>query len=80
MGIETVRSTLLWCAVINYVLLLIWFVLYVGLHGWLHRLWGRWFRLTAEQFDMLNFAGMALYKVGILLFNLVPFVVLYIVR
>jgi hypothetical protein len=76
MSIEMARSTLLWCTVINYALLVIWFLLYALLHGWLYRLWGRWFRLTAEQFDTLNFAGIVLYKLGILLLNLVPFVAL----
>ena len=78
MNIEMVRSTLLWCTVINYGLLLIWFLLYVLPHGWLYQLWGRWFHLTAEQFDTLNFAGIALYKLGILLFNLAPLAALYI--
>ena len=76
MSIEMARSTLLWCTVINYALLLIWFLLYTLPHGWLYRLWGRWFRLTAEQFDTLNFAGIVLYKLGILLLNLVPFAAL----
>ena len=43
MSIEIVRNTLLWCTVINYVLLVTWFLLYVLPHEWLHRLWGRWF-------------------------------------
>jgi hypothetical protein len=32
-----------------------------------------------EQFGAINFAGIALYKLGILLFNLVPYVALRIV-
>jgi hypothetical protein len=36
--------------------------------------------LTAEQFDALNFGGMAVYKLGILLLNLAPCVALYIAR
>jgi hypothetical protein len=32
--------------------------------------------LTAEQFDTLNFAGILLYKLGILLLNLAPFAAL----
>jgi hypothetical protein len=35
--------------------------------------------LSTEQFDAVNFAGIALYKVGILLFNLVPWIALRIV-
>jgi hypothetical protein len=57
----------------------LWFVLLVFPHQWLYRLWGKWFRLTAEQYDLINFSGIALYKVGILLFNLVPYVALRIV-
>jgi hypothetical protein len=76
MSIEVARDTLLWCTVINYAFLMIWFLLYVLPHAWLYRIWGRWFRLTAEQFDTLNFAGIVLYKLGIVLFNMAPFVAL----
>ena len=80
MSIEEARHVLLWCTVINYGLLLIWFLLSVLAHDWLHRLWGRWFRLSVEKFDAINFAGIILYKTGILLFNLAPFLALYLVQ
>lgn len=79
MDIDVVRNALLWCTIINYGLLMFWFAVYVLPHTWLHRLWGRWFQLTTEQFDAINFAGIVLYKVGILLFNLVPYVALVII-
>ena len=79
MSMEMVRSFLLWCTVINYAVLVVWFLVYRLAHGWLWRRWGRWFRLTEEQFEVVNFAGMAVYKVGVLLLNLVPCVALYIV-
>jgi hypothetical protein len=78
MSIDVVRNFFLWCAVINYLVLVVWFLLIVSPHQWLYRLWGKW-PLTAEQFDVINFAGIALYKLGILLFNLVPYVALRIV-
>ncbi|HXN45339.1 MAG TPA: hypothetical protein VN893_01785 [Bryobacteraceae bacterium] len=80
MSIELARSILLWCTVINYAVLTIWFLAYVLAHGWLCRLWAGWFHLTEEQIDSMTFGVMALYKVGVLLFNLVPCVALYIVR
>ena len=80
MSIEIARSTLLWCTVINYAVLLIWFLVYALPHGWLYRLWGRWVRLTPEQFDTLNIAGIILYKLGIMMFNLAPFIALSIAR
>jgi len=80
MSIETLRDALLWCAVINYGVLIVWFLFFIFAHDRLHRLHGKWFRLSVEQFDALHYGGMTLYKVGILLFNLVPYVALRIVR
>jgi hypothetical protein len=74
-----VRSALLWCTFLNYALLLVWLLLYMLPHNWLYRLWAKWFRLTLEQFDAINFTGIVLYKAGILLLNLVPYVALRIV-
>jgi len=79
MSLDIARSALLWCTVINYALLVVWFVLFALPHEWMYRIWGRWFRLTAEQFDAVSYAGIVLYKMGILLFNLVPYVALRIV-
>jgi hypothetical protein len=46
---------------------------------WLQRLHGRWFRLSGDQFDTLHYAGMSVYKIGILLLNLVSYVAVCIV-
>ena len=79
MTIETARDILLWCIVINYAVLLVWFLFFSLAHNSIYRLHGRWFRLSTEQFDSIHYAGMAIYKIGILLFNLVPYVALLIV-
>lgn len=79
MSIELTRRFLLGCTVINYGILLVWFLMFVFARDWMRRFHGRWFRLSDEQFDALHYAGMAIYKIGILLFNLVPLVVLWIV-
>jgi hypothetical protein len=57
-------------------LLFIWFGVFVFAHDWLHRMHGRWFKLSAETFDAIHYAGFAAYKIGILLFFLVPLVAL----
>lgn len=79
MSIEVVRSALLWCAVLNYVVMLFWLLLFVLPHSWLYRICSRWFSLTSEQFDVINFGGIVLYKVAILLLNLAPYLALRIV-
>jgi hypothetical protein len=79
MSFEVARTFLLWCTVINYSLLLVWFLVFVFAHDWILRIHGRWFRLSSDQFDALHYAGMTVFKVGIMLFNLVPLVVLRII-
>jgi hypothetical protein len=76
MTVEFARRFLLWCTAINYGFLLLWFFVFAFAHDWLQGLHGRWFHLSRDQFDTLHYAGMSLFKIGILLFNLVPLVVL----
>lgn len=80
MSLETARSFFLWCSIINYAMLLIGFGLCMLWRDGIHRLWSRWFRLSPEQFDMLVFGSLSLYKTGIILFNVVPCIALYLVK
>jgi len=79
MTLETARDFFLWCTVLNFAVLLLWLLALSLAHDWVHRLHGRWFRLSVERFDAMHYAGMAIYKIGILLFNLVPYLALLIV-
>jgi hypothetical protein len=76
MSIEMIRAALLWSAVINYGILMVWFLFFIWAHDWIYLLHARWFHLSVEQFDMLHYAGMSIYKIGIILLNLVPWIAL----
>ena len=80
MNIQIMRRFLLWCTIINYGILLVWFLIFLAAHDWMQYLHGVWFHLTLDQFDALHYAGMTIYKIGILLFNLVPLIALSVVR
>ena len=79
MTLETVRAVLAWCTVINLGLFIWWFLFFALAHDWMYRLHGRGFKITVEKFDSLHYAGMALFKMAILLFNLVPYLAMRIV-
>jgi hypothetical protein len=79
MNISEIKHFLAWSTLINYVVLIIWFVAFIGAHDWLYRLHGRWFKLSRENFDAIHYAGMAVYKIGVLLFNLVLLIVFCII-
>jgi hypothetical protein len=74
------KHVLLWCAGLNYVVLFIWFGCFVFAHDWMYRLHGRWFKLSIETFDAIPYAGLSVYKIGIILLNLVPWAALCLVR
>jgi hypothetical protein len=76
MTTEIARDLLLCCTVINYGVLLVWFLVFAFAHDWILRVHGRWFHLSRDQFDTIHYAGMSIFKIGIILFNLVPFIVL----
>ena len=79
MNIEKLCYLLLWCTILNYGFVIVWFLLVVLARRPLYSIWAKWFHLSEEQFDRLNFTGMMLYKIGILMFNLVPLLALLIV-
>lgn len=79
MSLDRVRKALLWCTVLNYDVLFVWWRCFLLVHDWMHGWHSQWFHLSREQFDVVHDAGMALYKVEILLFNLAPYITLCIV-
>jgi len=79
MTLESIRAALGWCTVINLGLLIVWWLFITLAHDWIYRVHGKWFNLAKERFDTIHYAGMALFKIGILLLNLVPYLSLRIV-
>ncbi len=78
--IETLSGVLGWATLINYLLLVLWFMVFVFAHDWLYRLHSWWFNLPVQNFDTLHYGGMAFYKLCIFLFFLAPWLALCIVR
>jgi Family of unknown function (DUF6868) len=74
MTLEQVRTIIGWSTVINYAILFIWFGVFVSARGWLHRLHARCFPMSEERFAAMHYGLMGVFKLGILLFNLVPYV------
>jgi hypothetical protein len=77
MDIAGLIRLLIYSAVINYAVLIVWFLAFVAARDQLYRLHAKWFRLSPEGFDATHYGGMAVYKLGILLFTVVPATALY---
>jgi hypothetical protein len=79
MTLDTLRELLLWCSIMNVAILLIWWIAIMVARDMIHRVHGRWFRLSPQQFDEIHYRVMAQYKMGVILFNVVPYIALRIV-
>ena len=73
MTTDLVLAVLGWCLVINFGILLFWWICLMTAHDWVYKFHGRWFKLSAERFDEIHYSSMALFKILIFIFNLAPY-------
>ncbi len=79
MKLSDVRRLLLYCTIINYVILLAWYLMLYLPHGWLYGTVSANILVSHTDFDRINLLVMILYKIAIVMFNLVPCIVLYLI-
>jgi len=76
MNIQTLQSFLLWSAIINYGILILWFLLFKFGRGWFYPLSNWICQLSENEFNKLNYLGLMFFKLGNILLFLVPYVAL----
>ncbi len=79
MNIFVLKNFFLWCTVINFVMLLIWFLMIAFAGDWVYKLHGRWYPIARETFNAIHYSGMLIYKLCVFFFNLVPYSALLII-
>ena len=80
MNIKTLRNFFGYCTLIGYGVLLIWSIIFRFAHDWHFGIAKLWFaNSTVEAYDLVNLAGIAGFKIAIILFFFVPFVSLWII-
>ena len=57
MTVETLSHFFAWCAVINYAMLILWFLLHIVAHGLFTNLSQRFFGVSAEKYDSISLKG-----------------------
>ncbi len=67
---------LLWSAVINLGLLLVSFFAFTLGSDFIYRIHGKWYDIKKDEFNAIIYSGMLFYKICILFFNIVPYIVL----
>lgn len=76
MNIETLKDFFMWSAVINFAILLLWILMIGFAKETFYKLQSYWFPMPKEKLIVCNYVMYGLFKLIILVFNLVPFIVL----
>ena len=76
MTVEFVRQVLAWCSLFNLAILIVWYLAFLMAHDAIYRIHSKWFSLSKETFDAFHYGGMGLFKLIVLVFNLIPYLVL----
>ena len=79
MNIDAMQSFFMWCTIINFGLLLLWFVMFAYASDWIYRYHNKWFGMSRQAFNTAHYSGMGIFKLGICVFNLVPYIALLII-
>lgn len=80
MDITTVRAFFMWCTIINMGILIFTSLVCVFLREFSFQMNHKYFLISREAFNLGIFAFVALFKMIVIVFNLVPFIVLAILE
>jgi hypothetical protein len=79
MDIPTLKSFFMWCTIINVGLLLFWTLMYFVAKDLVYRIQSKIFPLQKETFTVVFYCFLGLYKIFVMIFNIVPFIALSII-
>ena len=78
--IENLRILLGWCTLINAGMFAVWSLAFIFAHDLVFKVHTRRFKISEERFDEIHYTMMGYYKLAVMLFNLVPYLVLRLVQ
>ena len=80
MDIQKLTAFFKWCTIINIVLFIFSVLFLIAAPDFVHGVHGQLFNLSREAFDVIIYSFLGLYKIFILVFNLVPYIALLIIE
>ena len=76
MNTQTTRKFLGWCSVINFLILIFSWLIFLFAHDFVYQFWENHHNLTVEAYDTIYISIIGFYKILIIAFMLVPYFVL----
>jgi len=79
MDIQTLTAFFMWCTILNFALLVLSSLICVCAGDWVYRIHSKWFSISRETFNVVIYSFIALYKLLVFVFILIPYIALLIV-
>jgi hypothetical protein len=80
MDILNLETFFLWCFIINYSILVVWFLMLFFASNLIYTIHNKWFNIDKDKFHSINYMWMGFYKLSIFLFNLAPYIAIQMIK
>jgi hypothetical protein len=74
MDMFTIKTVFMWCTIINLLLLTLSFLVCAFAGNWIYQMHSKWFPISREAFNVAIYSFLGLFKILVLVFNLVPWI------
>ena len=79
MDIPTLTTFFMWCTIINGGFLFLWTIFFLFTPNLVFRTQSKWINISQENFTLVMYSFLGLFKILFLIFNDVPLIVLLII-
>lgn len=76
MNLEVAEKFFMYCTIINACVITVWAVCYMFFPDPLYRSQKKWFDISREQFNVVFYSLLGLFKIMFIIFNLTPYIAL----
>ena len=80
MTIQMLTAFFMWCTIINGGILIFSSIMIIPAQDLVYRIHSKWFAISRETFNAITYSYLGLFKIAFLVFNLVPWIALLIIR
>ncbi len=80
MSISMLTDFLMWCTILNIGIMFLWLIFLILMPDFTYRLQTRFFAMPRETYNVVIYAFLGVYKVMFLVFVLIPYLALLIMR
>ncbi|MDX1700817.1 MAG: hypothetical protein R3250_09375 [Melioribacteraceae bacterium] len=76
MSLELFIKILAWSTTINIAILIFWLIIFISARDMMYKMHTKWFKMSEETFSAIHYGGLGIYRMLILFFNLIPYLIL----